>query len=70
MKTKDEAVGELDEPVISGHDDVRRWLDLAAAVSKAATDEEALQIMRDATGLTMTDPDADRAEINRRTQQD
>lgn len=44
----------------------RRLLDLAAQVAGADSDEDALQMMRDATGLTMTDPDADRAELDRR----
>lgn len=49
-------------------DDARRTrlLALAAQVAAADTDEDALAIMRDATGLTITDPIADRAELARR----
>lgn len=48
--------------------DARRahLLALAAEVAAADTDDDALAIMRNATGLTITDPDADRAELARR----
>lgn len=46
----------------------RRLLDLAAAVHAAPDDEAALEVMRAATGLSMTDVDADRAELRRRAE--
>jgi hypothetical protein len=55
----------LDEDTITPQER-RRLLDLAAEVEAAGSDAEALRIMREATGLSMTDADADRAELERR----
>lgn len=38
-----------------------RLLQLAKDIEAAPTDEDALTVMRAATGLTVTDPDIDRA---------
>lgn len=43
-------------------------LGLAAQVEAAGGDEEALRIMREATGLSMTDPEADRQELAMRAE--
>jgi len=43
-----------------------RWIALAEELAAATTEDEALEIMRRVTGLTITDPEADRAELDRR----
>lgn len=52
---------------MSEPDELRAYFaKLARALTQCETDEEALQLMRDVTGLSITDPEADRAEIDRR----
>ncbi len=46
------------------------WLDAARRAAQAETRDEALGIMREFTGLSITDPDADRAELERRARHD
>lgn len=56
------------QPTITHHDDDVRdaWLRVSAAIAAAPDHATAVAIMRDVTGLTITDPDADRTILAQR----